>query len=232
MKSYRLLLILSFIFTVTTSVKAIELNSANRDSNYVETIKARSQKIVDKLNIKNPTNALNVRNIIGNRYFELNDIYEARDLATKEVDNIRIILSDEQKKNEKGKILDKTDAELYRTHFAFISALSLYLNNEQIDKVKDGMTYGVLMVTYNATLDMIPLLKEDEKKQIYSWLWEAREYAMDAESSTKKHGVFGKYKGRINNYLSKRGYNLTEERKEWEKRIKGKNALKEGISIR
>ena len=44
---------------------------------------------------------------------------------------------------------------------------------------------------------MIPTLKNEEKKQILAWLKEAREYAIDAESSKKKHETFGKYKGRI-----------------------------------
>lgn len=104
----------------------------------------------------------------------------------------------------------------------FLAALSLFLNDRQIEGVKDGMTYNVLHVTYSAQLDMIPTLKEEEKAQIYAWLVEAREYAMDAESSKKKHEAFGKYKGRINNYLSKRGYNLTKEREEWAKRVKAR----------
>ena len=116
---------------------------------------------------------------------------------------------------------------MYRTHFAFPAALSLYLNQKQIDAVKDGLTFGVLMVTYNATLDMIPTLKVEEKKQIYAWLVEAREYAIDAESSNKKHEVFGKYKGRINNYLSARGYNLTLERENWYKRIEERKQSKQ-----
>ena len=33
---------------------------------------------------------------------------------------------------------------------------------------------------------------------------------------------FGKYKGRINNYLSKRGYNITKERAAWAERLKAK----------
>ena len=33
---------------------------------------------------------------------------------------------------------------------------------------------------------------------------------------------FGKYKGRINNYLAKRGYDLKKEREEWYKRIKAR----------
>ena len=43
---------------------------------------------------------------------------------------------------------------------------------------------------------MIPTLKEEEKAQIMAWLVEAREFAMDAENSNKKHAAFGKYKGR------------------------------------
>ena len=95
---------------------------------------------------------------------------------------------------------------LYRTHFGFIAQLALFLNDTEIETVKDVMTYNVVNVTYKAQLDMIPTLKEEEKVQILAWLKEAREYAIDAESSKKKHETFGKYKGRINNYLSKRGY--------------------------
>ena len=35
--------------------------------------------------------------------------------------------------------------------------------------------------------------------------------------------MFGKYKGRINNYLSAEGYNVKKEGEEWQKRIKAKN---------
>lgn len=104
----------------------------------------------------------------------------------------------------------------------FRAALSLFLNDRQIEGVKDGMTYNVLHVTYSAQLDMILTLKEEGESTDIMRLVEAREYAMDAESSKKKHEAFGKYKGRINNYLSKRGYNLTKEREEWAKRVKAR----------
>ena len=64
---------------------ATELDSLNRDPKYVETIKGRSQKIVDKLKLKKANVALDVRNIIANKYFLLNDIYEKRDAAVKKV---------------------------------------------------------------------------------------------------------------------------------------------------
>jgi hypothetical protein len=48
---------------------------------------------------------------------------------------------------------------------------------------------------------------------------------MDAESSDKKHWWFGKYKGRINNYLSAQGYDINAERKEWEQRRNSKQSV-------
>ena len=199
-----------FLFILSiSSVAAVELDSLNRDP----------EKIVDGLNLSDRNVRSEVTRIIANRYFELNDIYTARDTA---IDAAKSKLTGEAKEAAIQAARDKADAALYRSHFAFPAALSLFLNDRQIEGVKDGMTYNVLHVTYSAQLDMIPTLKEEEKAQIYAWLVEAREYAMDAESSKKKHEAFGKYKGRINNYLSKRGYNLTKEREEWAKRVKAR----------
>lgn len=202
------------------SAGAVDLNKENRDPKYVESIVNRSQKIVDKLGLTDAKVAEDVCNVIANRYFELNDIYEIRDAKVKAVKESGLT---GDAKNEALKAAENEKAAaLYRSHFAFPASLSLFLNEEQIEAVKDGMTYGVVKVTYEATLDMIPSLKEEEKVQIYAWLVEAREFAMDAENSNKKHAAFGKYKGRINNYLAKRGYNLTKEREEWAKRVKAR----------
>ena len=202
------------------SAGAVDLNKENRDPKYVESIVNRSQKIVDKLGLTDVKAAEDVCNIIANRYFELNDIYEIRDAKVKTVKESGLT---GDAKNEALKAAEnEKDAALYRSHFAFPDSLYLFFNEEQIEAVKDGMTYGVVKVTYEATLDMIPSLKEEEKVQIYAWLVEAREFAMDAENSNKKHAAFGKYKGRINNYLAKRGYNLTKEREEWAKRVKAR----------
>lgn len=202
------------------SAGAVDLNKENRDPKYVESIVNRSQKIVDKLGLTDAKVAEDVCNIIANRYFELNDIYEIRDAKVKTVKESG--LTGDAKDEALKAAENQKDAALYRSHFAFPASLSLFLNEEQIEAVKDGMTYGVVKVTYEATLDMIPSLKEEEKAQIYAWLVEAREFAMDAENSNKKHAAFGKYKGRINNYLAKRGYNLTKEREEWAKRVKAR----------
>ncbi|MDD3322537.1 MAG: DUF3826 domain-containing protein [Paludibacter sp.] len=211
------LVVLFFLLIIAQSIYAVALDSKNRDPKYVETIVARSQKIVDKLELKSDETITQVRNIIANKYFSLNDIYTERDSA---VSKMKRTLTGEAKNSALEMAQNRKEAALYRSHFAFPADLSLYLTTSQIESVKDGITYGVVKVTYDSTLDMIPSLKEEEKAQILAWLKEAREFAIDAESSNKKHEAFGKYKGRINNYLSARGYDLTKERQNWYERIK------------
>ena len=186
---------------------AITLDNEGRDPDYVNTIIDRARKATDALGITWTPRGENVRNIIANRYFKLNDIYAERDSL---------------KKSDKELAAATCDSKLYRSHFGFDADLAVFLSPGDIIKVKDVMTYNVVDVTYNAYCDMIPTLTTEEKEQIMAWLVEARELAIDAESSNKKHETFKKYKGRINNYLSKRGYDIQKEREEWEKRVKAR----------
>ena len=212
------------LLAMIPTAKAVDLDSKNRDPKYVENIVGRSKKIVDKLELKDATVAQQVLNIVANRYFELNDIFSKRDTAVNRIK--RSALKGEAKNNAQNAAQNEKEAALYRSHFAFPANLSLYLNDTQVEAVKDGITFGVVKVTYDATLDMIPSLKVEEKTQILAWLKEGREFALDAETSNKKHEAFGKYKGRINNYLSKRGYDLIKEREGWYARIKARDQAK------
>lgn len=213
-----LTIFVTLITLSATNAQTIKLNSDGRDKDYVNTILERSKKVTDALNITGTEKGIQVLNIVANRYFELNDIYEERDSLKKAASS----LTGDAKKQAQAFAESQKDSKLYRSHFAFDANLSLFLDEAGIETVKDVMTYNVVKVTYDAQCDMIPTLKEEEKAQILAWLKEAREFAIDAESSRKKHEAFGKYKGRINNYLSKRGYDLTKEREEWAKRVKAR----------
>lgn len=213
-----LTIFVTLITLSATNAQTIKLNSDGRDKDYVNTILERSKKVTDALNITGTEKGTQMLNIVANRYFELNDIYEERDSLKKAASS----LTGDAKKQAQAFAESQKDSKLYRSHFAFDANLSLFLDEAGIETVKDVMTYNVVKVTYDAQCDMIPTLKEEEKAQILAWLKEAREFAIDAESSRKKHEAFGKYKGRINNYLSKRGYDLTKEREEWAKRVKAR----------
>ena len=181
------------------------------DPAYLKVVMERAAKIVAKLDIDDTGKAERVRDIIAYQYCDLCSIHETRDKAVEVAGSAK----QDAKLTEAGiqAAKDAADAAIYRLHASYLARLSVELSPEQVDGVKDGMTYGVAKGTYDVYLKMCPDLAEEQKKRIKSWLIEARELAMDKGSSKEKHGVFGQYKGKINNYLSAAGYNLKEAEK-------------------
>ena len=219
------LLLFVIVLISFTGVLAQESSSAiNKDAAYTQTITNRAEKIVQTLEISDSSKAKRVTNIIASQYRNLNTLHTERDDQISQIKQKG--LSKEIVDSQIKTVRETTDKKLSVLHNAFLTALSHELSQEQVTKVKDGMTYNVLKVTYTAYSDMIPSLTKEQKDQIMTWLVEAREQAMDAENSEKKHAWFGKYKGRINNYLSAEGYDLKKEREGWQQRIKEREEKK------
>lgn len=212
------ILILFISFLIVAVVNAQE--NKTPDPAYIKVITERSAKIVNTLSIKDSAQYKRVVTLLAQQYNSINNIHEETKLALAAIKQQSITAQESALQVQKQE--EKKVAQLQQLHNSFLAGLQKVITEEQIELVKNGMTYNVLNVTYTAYLDMIPTLKEDQKKKIYEWLIEARELAMDGESSDKKHAIFGKYKGRINNYLSAAGYDLTKEREEWNKRLKAK----------
>lgn len=211
---YHILLLLTLLFII---FPALAQDQTDQESDaYTKVITARAEKIVKALDISDSDKFVRVRDMIAGQYRKLSAIHDTCDAR---IDYIKSGKELSNEKNERiAKIKSKTARRLKKLHKAYLAKLSRELTDSQIDKVKDGMTYGVLRLTYNGYVDMIPALTDGQKKQIMAYLVEAREHAMDAGSSEEKHGWFGKYKGKINNFLSAAGYDLRKEGKEWEKR--------------
>jgi hypothetical protein len=193
-------------------------DNTSQQQGYQQVIKARSEKIVDVLEINDSHTYNSVVNVLMKQYTSINAIH---DQSKEAIDQIKLQpLSKEEAEEALKKQEAKKTRLLKQQHAKFLAQLNNNLTQEQVEKVKDGMTYRVFPITYAGYLDMLPSLTTEQKDQIRTWLKEARELAMDAESSEKKHAVFGKYKGRINNYLSKAGYDMKKESKAWQERIK------------
>lgn len=208
-----------FIAFLSVAVVSAQANKT-ADSAYLKVITERSAKIVNTLSIKDSAQYKRVVTLLAQQYNSINNIQEETKLALAAIKQQSITAQESALQVQKQE--EKKVAQLQQLHNSFLAGLQKVISEEQIELVKDGMTYGVLKVTYTAYQDMIPTLTEEQKKKIYDWLIEARELAMDGESSDKKHAIFGKYKGRINNYLSATGYDLTKEREGWQQRIKAK----------
>ncbi|WP_294959607.1 DUF3826 domain-containing protein [uncultured Flavobacterium sp.] len=201
------------------------------DPEYVKVTNERAAKIVAKLDLKNEAKEKAVSNIIAQQFRDLTEIQDGRDTEIKKVKEDASL--PKEKQNEKiDKLKAKADESIAKLHKSYLKKLSKELPEDKITEVKDGMTYGVLPITVAGYNDMLPNLTAEQKDYIYKALVEAREHAMDAGSSKEKHGWFGKYKGRINNYLSKQGYDLNKESADWHKRIeeREKNKPKDSTS--
>ena len=102
------------LLTITVNAQ-VALKTEGLDAEYVQNITNRSQKIVDGLNITDAQKAENVRNIIANRYFLLNEIHEA--CAKKK----QYAKDSIQGKGHRQRIIEsaerRRDAELYKHHF-------------------------------------------------------------------------------------------------------------------
>lgn len=188
-------LILLFLVPVLFNESA---GAQSGDEEYLEVVTRRAEKIVRTLDLNDPEKELRVRDRIAMQYVRLSAIHDDRDRELDEASG----------RNREKRIRTEADKKIARLHKAYLDDLSQELSPDHVDMVKDGMTYGLVEHTYHAYLSLLPDLTEAQKQRIMEWLVEAREIAMDAGSSEEKHYWFGKYKGKINNYLSAEGYDL------------------------
>jgi hypothetical protein len=100
-------------------------------------------------------------------------------------------------------------------HKTFTDDLAALLDRQQCDAVMDAMTYGVRTNTFRVYCEMLPKLTDEEKQALREFLLAGREEALVAGGADEKHEKFRIAKGKIANYLSKRGYDLKAAEKEW-----------------
>jgi hypothetical protein len=200
-------------------------NTGTADTAYQKVIAERTAKIVNALDIADAGNRAKVQDQIAAQYISLNAIHDASKATVATIKAKQ--LSKEEIADAIKKETESKSEKLKQLHTQFIGQLKSTLTEAQIEKVKDGMTYRILPVTWTAYLDMLQKLTPEQKDKMYAWLVEARELAMDEGSSDAKHAVFGKYKGRINNYLSAAGYDMKKEGEDWAKRIQAAKEAKQ-----
>ncbi|MBP7142692.1 MAG: DUF3826 domain-containing protein, partial [Opitutaceae bacterium] len=148
-----------------------------------------------------------ISSLVARHYAGLSALHSVRDAALKAARDLRS--TDKSASEEAVRAAQSRALEAQGTlHRQFLSDLARDLSPAQIDQVKDGMTYGVLPLTFRVYQEMLPDLTPGQKAQIFAWLTEARELAMDGGTSEEKHAIFGRYKGRINNYLSAAGIDM------------------------
>lgn len=195
--------------------------SSEEDAAYTRAITDRADKIVAPLGIDDAAKATRVRGLIVNQYRGLSAIHAARDAKIAEAAGKPA--DDSVAQAWKGLAAKEADLKLFPLHRHFVARLDAELTPEQVNQVKDGLTYGVVPITFKRYCELLPDLTVEQRAEILANLIEAREYAMDAGSADEKHAWFGKYKGRINNFISAAGFNMKQAEKDLAEREKAKS---------
>lgn len=165
----------------------------------------RASKIVAALKLDDTAQAERVTLIVARHFTDLGPIHDHRDNGL----TLAKDLQDEaERERTVAQIKESAAARQFAATATFLGRLAAELTPAQVDAIKDGLTYGVLPHTFRVYQEMLPNLTPEQSRQLYAWLYEAREHAIGAGSSEEKHGWFGKYKGRINNYLAAAGIDM------------------------
>jgi len=206
------MLMLTAIFAglVSAQESTPPFTAAEREAAYTQSIEKRATDILQLLALNDPAKSAKVHAVIVAQYRAL----RARDEA---IDTMLKSLGKEAPGSETNRaaILPVLSRAL---HDQFIAKLSTDLNAEQVERVKDKMTYNKVKVTYDAYCEILSNLSENEKARILAALKDAREEAMDGGSAAEKSAIFQKYKNQINANLSANGRDVAKATREWEAR--------------
>lgn len=182
------------------SAPAPTRSPAETEAAYTQTLEKRVADILAALDLNDSAKSGRVHDLLIAQYRALRDWHDANDLKLK---------------GATPEAAAQIKSSLKGIHERFLAALGTELSLGQVEKVKDKMTYGKMKVTYDAYCEIVPNLTEAQQEKILALLKEAREEAMDGGSSEEKSAIFKKYKGKINNYLSKEGHNVGQAYKDW-----------------
>ena len=162
------------------------------EANYTKAIEGRTADILKVLALTDEKKAGHVHDAVMDQYRSLRAWHDENDARLKAA------------KSDTNAVA-QIRVSLKSVHEAFLNKLAADLSPEQVEQVKDKMTYGKVQFTYAGYLAAYPDLAEEHKQKIMELLKQAREEAMDGGSAEEKTAVFQKSKGKINNYLSRQG---------------------------
>jgi hypothetical protein len=179
--------------TSATRPVAMKPITVAEEASYSASVQTRAQAALDDLKLTDNVKAERVGKAVISQYRALRAWHDTYDEDLKNL-------------NKNATVNAQAISEIQTTrvdlHSAFLTSLAQDLSDQQIEVVKDRMTYGTVKVTYDEYLRQNPWLSEAQRATILATLKEARELAMDDGSQQEKVATFGKYKGRINNLLA------------------------------
>lgn len=175
---------------------------------YTRSIEGRAQAIIEALDLSDAAKAARVHDVIISQYRAL----RARDAVVDQT----LIAEGKDTSYEDSERVAMVQPITDQLHKLFLTALNVYLTPDQIEIVKDRMTYNRVAAFYDEYCVLLPNLKEADKTKILEALKAAREQAIDGGSRDEKFTVFENAQKKIDQELTANGYDVQKARAEKE----------------
>jgi hypothetical protein len=126
--------------------------------------------------------------------------------------------------------VDKQTVDAYRTartaalalRDAYVTQLNALMTPVQVERVKDGLTNDLFHHTVQLYDEMVPGLTLAQRAHIVGLLTEMRENAMLETDPERQRKWAEKYRGILNNYISKQGYDFKSLAKAYDEKKNAK----------
>ena len=181
------------------------VTEAEKEAFYARSIEYRTTDILKALNLADADKSNTVHDVLVAQYHNLRVRDAAIDTRLK-VDGKDISYAN------RAPLLAQ---QVQPLHDQFLARLAESLTPEQVEQVKDLMTYHKVKVTYDAYCQIVPGLTDGEKAKILELLKAAREEAIDGGNAPEKSAIFQKYKDQINAYLDAQGLDTAKAFQDW-----------------
>lgn len=173
--------------SVTTFAQEMPPAVTAEDPAIVAVAERRSSGMVEALKLEDADKSARIKQHVVNFIITLKNIHEGKDAPTG----------------------DAKQAELEKARDALYGGLDAeQLTEAQKLVIKNGLSANHYRINYDAFLNLVPTLTDEEKQYIHEQLAEVCERAILLNSGEAKGELFKNRRGRINNYLSERGYDL------------------------
>jgi hypothetical protein len=184
------------------------VSPAEMEALYTTSIESRTEEILKPLGLTDAVKSNKVHDIIIAQY----RVMKSRD----EVINAQLEATG--KDINYANRANQLESESKPLHDYFFTQLSKLLTPEDVEKIKDKMTYNKVKITYDAYNEIVPGLTDSDKAKVMELLKVAREKAIDGGSATEKSDIFQQYKNQINDYLDAHGHDIKKAYKDWDAR--------------
>jgi hypothetical protein len=194
-----------FAQTASAQMSTPPATWAEKEALYTSSIEGRTGDILKSLTLTNATTSNTVHDLIIAQY----RVMRSRD----ELINAKLEAMGKEISyaNRAGEL--EAESKVLHTHF--FAELGKLLTPQDVEKVKDKMTYNKVKITFDAYTNIIPALTDSDKTKITELLTVAREKAVDGGSASEKSEIFQEYKNQINDYLNAHGHDVAKAYKDF-----------------